>query len=147
MNIRIIAVGKTRTTHLENAIKEYSQRLARWVKLTWLIIPAGYPDKESEDIVKNLPERAVTVLLDERGKPLSTVALAQTIEHFQNGSIKNLVLVIGGASGVSSAVRKRADHIWKLSDMTFPHELVRLILIEQLYRVYDLNHGGNYHHS
>ncbi len=146
MNITILAVGKPKTAYLEPAIKEYEQRLAARVKIAWQFVPTSNNEEESARIIRAVPTGCHVILLDERGVPSSTPQLAETIEMLQNRGTKSVTFIIGGAHGVNGAVRKRADLVWKLSDLIFPHELVRLILIEQLYRAYDLNHGGNYHH-
>lgn len=147
MKFGILAVGKSKTEFLDNAIREYDKRLSRWVAVNWQFVATSTADKESEQLLKALPEKAHVILLDERGQAHSTTDFAKTLEDLQNQSLKDVVFVIGGAHGVSPAVRARANQIWKLSDMIFPHELVRLILIEQLYRAYDLNNNGNYHHA
>ncbi|HUP26184.1 MAG TPA: 23S rRNA (pseudouridine(1915)-N(3))-methyltransferase RlmH [Candidatus Limnocylindrales bacterium] len=147
MNILILAVGKPKTAHLEPAIKEYEKRLSRWVKIVWQFVPAASVHKESEHIMRVLTPDSWVILLDERGESLPTTQMAEKVESLQNSSVKSITFVIGGAHGVTPTVRERANQLWKLSDLIFPHELVRLVLIEQLYRVYDLNHNGNYHHA
>jgi 23S rRNA (pseudouridine1915-N3)-methyltransferase len=147
MKITILAVGKARTDLLDSAIIEYEKRLSRWTAINWQFVPTSTPDKESEQLMKILADKSQVILLDERGQAKSTTDLAKTLEDLQNQSVKDIVFVIGGAHGVNPAVRARANQTWKLSDMIFPHELVRLILIEQLYRAYDINHAGKYHHA
>ena len=147
MKITILAVGKVRTDFLDDAIHEYEKRLTRWAAVSWQFVPTSTLVKESEQLLKVLTDKSQVILLDERGQAKSTEGLAKTLEDLQNQSLKEVFFIIGGAHGVSPAVRARANHVWKLSDMIFPHELVRLILIEQLYRAYDLNHGGKYHHA
>lgn len=147
MNIKLLVVGKTSTTHLDSAICDYQERLTGWVKIHWQIVPTSNIDKESEHILRLTDGSGLIVLLDERGDKLSTPQLAHYVETLQNTSTKQIIFVIGGAHGVNDAVREKADQIWKVSDLIFPHELVRLVLVEQLYRAYDINHGGKYHHS
>lgn len=147
MKIVILAVGKAKTEYYEAAIAAYSKRLSKWVKASWQFIPASNKDHESAALLGTLPAASRVILLDEQGQACSTVQFAETIESLQNQSIKVVVFIIGGAYGVNSAIRQRAHHVIKLSDLIFPHELVRLILVEQLYRAYDINHGGNYHHT
>lgn len=146
MKIGILAVGKSKTEFLDNAISEYEKRLSRWVAVNWQFAATSTADKESEQLLKFVPEKAHVILLDERGQARSTTEFAHALENLQNQSVKDIIFVIGGAHGVSPAVRARASQIWKLSDMIFPHELVRLILIEQLYRAYDILNNGSYHH-
>ena len=147
MKITILAVGKARTDFLDDAIHEYGKRLSRWTTVDWQFIPTATLVKQSDHLLMVLKDKPQVILLDERGQAKSTGELAKFLEDLQNQSTKDLVFVIGGAHGVSPAVRSRANQVWKLSDLIFPHELVRLIIIEQLYRAYDLNHGGKYHHG
>lgn len=103
--------------------------------------------KEGEMITGFLQKEDYLVLLDESGKQLSSEDLAKFIQARANGSIKNIVFLIGGAYGVSEAVKKRADYTWSLSKLVFPHQLVRLILAEQVYRACSINRNEKYHHS
>lgn len=149
MNITIIAVGKNRTEHFESAIEEYQKRITRWVQVKWKILPASDPASESQQLLKIIdvagPE-TVTILLDERGQEWSTPELAFRLAGWQNQAVKHVIFIIGGAHGVSEEIRKRTSLTWCLSQLVFPHELVRVLVIEQLYRAYDLNNGGKYHH-
>lgn len=146
MKLTILCVGKPRTTHLEPAIAEYKERLQRWVNLDVVVVPATDLETESAKLLDRIRPDDLVVLLDERGKNWSTPELSAQIETWQNNSTRSVVFIIGGAFGVSDAVVTRADHVWSLSRLVFPHELVRLLLAEQLYRAYDLLHGGKYHH-
>ena len=146
MNILILAVGKSKTEYYEPAISSYLKRLNKWVKLSWRFIPASNKAQETAQLIGALPHMAHVVLLDERGQSCSTQQLADEIESLQNASTKTVVFVIGGAYGVAEAMHQQANQVIKLSDLIFPHELVRLILTEQIYRAYDINHGGKYHH-
>lgn len=147
MNILIVAVGKIKTTHYESALRDYERRLSRWVKLSWRIVPTASPEKETEQLLRAIPEPSYVIVLDERGQQYSTAQMSRQIESLQNQAYKNLVFIIGGAYGVSDTLRDRADFVWSLSALTLPHELVRVILAEQLYRAYDILHGNNYHHA
>lgn len=147
MRITILAVGKNRTSHLDDAIAEYQKRLNRWAEIDWRYIATSDKDTESLQLLKQLPAESHVLLLDERGKQWSTPELAAQLESWQNTSTKYVVIVIGGAHGVNAQLQERANNVWSLSSLVFPHELVRLILIEQLYRAHDLNHGGSYHHA
>ncbi len=147
MKITIIAVGKAKTAHLETAIAEYQKRLSRWTEIVWSIVPVSDRSTEARALLNRIPVDSHVVLLDERGAEWSTPQLAAKIEQFKNQSTQNVVFVIGGAHGVDDAVSARAQEIWSLSPLVFPHEQVRLMLIEQLYRAHDINAGGSYHHS
>lgn len=150
MNITIVAVGKKRTEHFESALAEYEKRLTRWITVKWHIIPSSNDITESQQLLK-LADQAkadsVTILLDERGEAWSTPDLAAHISTWQNQSVKNVLFIIGGSHGVSNELRDQVTHAWSLSSLVFPHELVRVLVIEQLYRAYDLNAGGGYHHG
>lgn len=147
--MRIITVGKKH--EYASAIAEYEKRLKGVWALDWLLIPHSNKDDgtaakkdESEKILAKLDERDYVVLLDERGKQLSSPQLAELTER---GLGYNLTFVIGGAYGVSDEVRDRANFIWSLSPLVFPHQLVRLLLAEQLYRSYAISSGLPYHHT
>lgn len=101
---------------------------------------------ESKRILSRLNSRDFVIVLDERGKLIDSPALAQSIDQAFADS-RPLVFVIGGAYGVTDEVRERADLVWSLSPLVFPHQLVRLILVEQLYRAQEISRGGKYHHG
>ena len=103
-------------------------------------------NEESQRILSKLRPTDTVILLDEMGTQFDSTALARTLDQlFTNG--KSVVFVIGGAYGVSDELRSRADTVWSLSPLVFPHQLVRLILIEQLYRAQSIANGGRYHHE
>lgn len=147
MRIRLLCVGKTRTKYLEDALAEYVKRLSPMVRLDVDVIPASGVKAESAMIAKRLKKDEHVILLDERGTLLSTPQLAEVLHGLQNASVHAVVFVLGGAHGVDEAVSDRADYVWSLSPLVFPHEIVRLLVVEQLYRAYDLNRGGKYHHK
>lgn len=150
MNITILAVGKKRTEYFESALAEYQKRLSRWVNVRWHIVPVSNIESESQQLhrlIEDAGSHRVSILLDERGHTWSTPELAATIESWQNQSIKEVLFVIGGAHGVNTQVQDAVTQVWSLSALVFPHELVRVLLLEQLYRAYDLNAGGKYHHA
>jgi 23S rRNA (pseudouridine1915-N3)-methyltransferase len=103
--------------------------------------------KEGEIITGLLQKEDYLVLLDEHGKQSSSEELAKFIQQRANESIKTVVFLIGGAYGVSEAIKKRANYQWSLSKLVFPHQLVRLILAEQIYRACSINRNEKYHHS
>jgi 23S rRNA (pseudouridine1915-N3)-methyltransferase len=146
MRIRLLCVGRTRTKHLEEALAEYIKRLSPMVRLETDVIPASGVETESAMIMRRLKADDHVVLLDERGTLLSTPQLASMLQDLQNASVRTAVFVLGGAYGVDQSVIARADYTWSLSPLVFPHEMVRLLVTEQLYRAYDLNRGGKYHH-
>lgn len=145
LHIRIITVGKKHQAIFVDAIELYEKRLRRSCKLHWEIIPPSNPKDESNQIVKRL-KGAKAILLDERGALITTQDLANQLEHAQLTAEKELVFIIGGAYGVESGLFDQVSAVFSLGNLTLPHQLVRVILLEQLYRSYDALHGGNYHH-
>ncbi len=135
----------------------FTKRISNYYAIEWRIVAPPknaavmeidmLKKKEGEIILNNIAKEDFLVLLDERGKHFSSEALAKFIEQRSVERIKSLIFLIGGAYGVSSDVVKRADHCWALSDLVFPHQLVRLILAEQLYRACTIIRNEKYHHS
>lgn len=153
MKILIISIGKKNNVTLADAIAGYSERLNRVIPTAWELIPQSGFDhekarqQESEAISTRLSPNDVVWLLDECGKQLTSPALAVQINVLQYQGIKRLVFVIGGAYGVNEALRQRSNFLWSLSPLVFPHQLVRLLLAEQLYRATEINRGSSYHHA
>lgn len=147
MKILIICVGKKHDALLSPSIEHYEGRLKHFVRVEWQIIPSSDIGSESSSICDKLKPNDKVVLLDEDGKSVDNVGLAQVIEQTQNNAVDRLVLIIGGAYGVNDDVKSRADYIFSLSKLVFPHQLVRLILVEQLYRSYSILSGSKYHHD
>ena len=151
MTIRILSVGKKHDQALSAAIDEYSVRTARIIKLDWEFVPpSGLPEQqarldESERLLQRVREDIVW-LLDERGVQVDSPALSTKLTDLQIKGVKQLTIVIGGAYGVSKRMHERADFTWSLSKLVFPHQLVRLILAEQLYRATEIARGSGYHH-
>lgn len=150
MNIRILTVGKKSEPWLEQGIGRYLERLRGQFSAEMEIIPHSRkssleaPKDESERLLRQISPDEFVILLDETGKNLSSPELSSLVASQTQGK---LVFVIGGAHGVSTEVLARADFTWSLSRLVFPHQLVRLILAEQLYRAQDIANGGKYHHS
>lgn len=147
MKITIIAIGKRKTDLFDDAIQEYTKRLSCYVEVNYLVLPSKDSKTESDDILNKLTNHYKSVLLDERGNMWSNQDLVHRLTVWQNTAVKSVVFIIGGAHGVTSELRDRVDEIWSLSDLVFPHELVRLLLAEQLYRSFNTMHGGKYHHD
>lgn len=153
MKVLIVSVGKKHDSNIALAITDYSERLTRVIGTEWeLIPPSGFDEPkarnhESRAILAKLKPNDIVWLLDERGKQLSSPALAAQINVLQVQGVQRLVFVIGGAYGVDDALRSRANFVWGLSELVFPHQLVRLMLIEQLYRATEINRGSGYHHA
>lgn len=149
--IRIIAIGKKHENWILTGLERYEKRLMRPWDVKWeLLAHSSFEgdrarQEESERILSRLATTDFVVLLDERGRVLNSPQLSQLLEDNFNHA-HNIVLVIGGAYGVSDELRARADVVWSLSNLVFPHQLVRLILIEQLYRAQEIAKNSRYHH-
>lgn len=147
MKILCITVGKKHDTHYSDAIAEFEKRLQNFCEFNWLLVPTSDKSRESAAIARQFKRDDVVVLLDERGQQYSNTQVAHKIEQLQNNGTKRLVIVIGGAYGVEQHIRARSRHVVALSTLVFPHQLVRLIVIEQLYRSYSILVDGKYHHQ
>lgn len=150
--IRIIAIGKKHDDWIKLGLERYQKRLKKPYDAEWILLPHSSKQgqearlHESNSITSRLQPSDFVVLLDETGTVLDSPSLSNMIEA-EFVSSKNVVCIIGGAYGVSDELKTRADLIWSLSRLVFPHQLVRLLLIEQLYRSQEIARGGNYHHA
>ncbi len=150
--IKIISVGKKHESWLQPGIERYQKRLRAPWNIEWVLLPHSALDdsrarqEESERILNRLDDDDMVILLDEVGLQLDSPSLSTKLEdYFISG--KRLTIVIGGAFGVSERLKSRADFIWSLSRLVFPHQLIRLILVEQLYRAQSIADGTSYHHD
>ena len=150
MTIRIITIGGKSSIAHQTIIDEYLKRLPKSHKVEWIIAKHGSGDpassmaSEAENILKHISDSSYMILLDETGKQLSSPALSQMVFGSQHADIS---IVVGGAYGVSDSVKQRADFVWSLSELVFPHQLVRVLLAEQIYRAYAISVNHPYHHS
>lgn len=151
MPIRIIAVGKKHESWINEGIDRYEKRLKKPFTVEWVFLPHSAREgvaarqEESERILSRLTSNEYLILLDERGKMFDSPALSRLLLAPLESST-NVTIVIGGAYGVDESVHQRANAVWSLSQLVFPHQLVRLILAEQLYRAQEIAAGGPYHH-
>lgn len=152
MSLKIVTVGKKHEDWVVSGIERYQKRLRGGFLVEWVFLPHSSlkgvtaRQEESERILSRLKQDDFVVLLDERGKSFTSPALSELLTlHIAQG--KQLVFVIGGAYGVDERVHERAQVVWSLSPLVFPHQLVRLILIEQLYRAQQIAAGSAYHHD
>lgn len=158
MNITFVTVGKIKEKYFRDAVAEYQKRLSKYCKLDIIeVADEKTPDKasealevqikqkEAERILKNIKENAYCIALTIDGRKSDSVSLAKHIEQLGLSGKSNLVFVIGGSLGLHESVTRRADEKLSFSDMTFPHQLMRVILIEQLYRCYRIINGEPYH--
>lgn len=148
MKLLIISVGKEKDDSTEDIIRHYEVRLLRYMPVEWLYIPHDTTkEKEGEKIMSHLKKEDYVVLLDEKGKDIKSEALAELVENRMVDSVRRMVFIIGGAYGASKSIEERANYVWKLSTLVFPHMLVRVILLEQLYRAMTIIKGEKYHHE
>lgn len=150
--IRIIAIGKKHEGWIEAGLNRYEKRLQQPWDVKWELLPSSPFESrracqdESERILKRLTDNEFVVVCDERGKLYASPELSRLFEQ-EFIKARSVVIVIGGAHGVNDAVRSRADRIWSLSPLVFPHQLMRLIVAEQLYRGQTIAQGHPYHHT
>jgi len=157
MKLLFRAVGKNHEPSLKPAIDDFTQRVNRYYPTNWHLIPqlknagtlseAELRKKEGEHILQSLHHDDFLVVLDEKGKQLTSQGVSGFLQQRANESVKNLVFVIGGAFGLDEQVLQRARMQWSLSQLTFPHQLVRLILAEQIYRACTILRNEKYHHE
>ncbi len=158
MKIRIVAVGKLKEKYLREGVAEYEKRLAPFASVELLETREEYmaenPSeaqrqqtlaKEGERLLRLVPERSFLIVLDVKGKLLSSEVLAERLASLALQGQSDLTFLIGGAFGLSPAVRDRADLRISFSPMTFTHQMVRLLLYEQIYRAFKINRGEKYH--
>jgi 23S rRNA (pseudouridine1915-N3)-methyltransferase len=154
MRLSIIAVGTKMPAWVEQGVEEYGRRMPRELKLEWREIPLARRGKDSrpqqlcaregQQLLKAVPAGDRVIVLDVRGKRISTEQLAQQLESWQMSG-DNYSLLIGGPDGLSSDCLERAEQRWSLSDLTLPHPLVRVLLAEQLYRAWTITVNHPYH--
>lgn len=154
MQIDLIAVGKKMPGWIETAVKEYSKRLPKNIQFKIIeITPAmrgknnnadNYKQKEQEKIEAALSAKSIVIALDECGKSISSQQLAEQLQTW-NDEQQHVSIIIGGADGLSDSLKKKAHQLWSLSAMTLPHGLVRVMMIEQLYRAWSITQNHPYH--
>ena len=158
MKITIACVGKIKEKYLSAGIDEFTKRLTPFCKLeTVAINEEKMPDnpapaekeqvlaKETQRLLVIIPENSYVILLDVIGKQLSSPELAMKIDNLALNGHSHITFVIGGAFGYTDALRKRADYALSFSKMTFTHQMIRLLLIEQIYRAFKISRGEKYH--
>ena len=158
MKVTIICVGKLKEKYWKDAIAEYSKRLSRYMKLDIIELAdekapetmspaqeAEVKDKEGQRILKNVKDDAFVVALAVEGKMLSSEELADFMAKKGVSGVSHMVFIIGGSLGLSSAVMQRADYALSFSKMTFPHQMMRVVLLEQIYRSERIQRNEPYH--
>ena len=146
MNINIIAVGKLKEDYLRGAQKEYSKRLSRFCRLKIIEVDEeGSLEKEAAGIRKALPAGAHVIALAIEGKKYDSVGFARCLENLMIGGKSSITFIIGGSDGLDKSILSEADTLLSMSDMTFPHQLARIILLEQIYRAFKIINNETYH--
>ncbi len=158
MNIKVVCIGKLKEKYWTDAIKEYSKRLGRFcnlqiVELKESRLPENPSPKDDENVKKaegeailgNIKKDEYVITLEINGKGLDSEELAQKIQKLTVDGISKIVFVIGGSLGLSQEVSNRADFKLSFSRMTFPHQMMRVILLEQIYRAFKINNNETYH--
>jgi len=157
MKLQFWAIGKNHEPYIKPGVEEFTSRISNYYPVKWNIIPvpknagnlseASSKKKEADLVLGLLHKEDYLVALDEKGKQLSSDGLSIFLQSRANESHKQVVFFIGGAYGIDETILKRANYIWSLSLLTFPHQLVRLILCEQVYRACTIQRNEKYHHS
>ncbi len=155
MNIRIIAVGKIKEQYLKDALKEYEKRLIPFCSLSIIEISQEqifddslyekYKEIEADKILQVLKQNSYIITLEIKGKMFSSENFARKIKEITNEGINDITFIIGGANGLHSKISATADLKLSFSNMTFTHQIIRLLLIEQIYRAFKINSNEPYH--
>ncbi len=158
MKVTIISVGKIKEKFFTEAIKEYSKRLSKYCKLVEVVIPDERADdnfssseieqvkiKEGQKILNSIPKNSYLIVLDIKGSQLSSEDLAKKIKTLSIQGTSHITFVIGGSNGLWEEVLEKGNFILSFSKMTFPHQLFKVILLEQIYRAFKINAGETYH--
>lgn len=154
MAIKLVVLGKTRERYYQDSEAEYLKRLQKFVKVDYVVLPASknetHPEKcleqEEQSLMQRIKETDFVVILDEHGAEFTSRAFADQVDQWIM-SKPNLMFVIGGAFGFSEGVKNRANARLSLSKLTFPHNMVRTVFLEQLYRAFTILKGGHYHND
>jgi 23S rRNA (pseudouridine1915-N3)-methyltransferase len=149
MRIFFIWPGKTRDERLRSLVAEYLKRLQRFTRCEVIETREGGSDragldKESQRLFEAIPAKSLAILLDVNGSEWSSRELAAELQRWENDSLKEVAIIVGGQDGVSSEVTDRAQRRWQLSRLTLTHEMARVVAVEQLYRAYTINRGLPY---
>jgi 23S rRNA (pseudouridine1915-N3)-methyltransferase len=157
MKIQLWSIGKAHESYVKEGVEEYTKRITKYYPAEWKIITAARqtPNMEENEIKKSeaqsvlqaLQKDDYLVLLDEKGKQISSPQLSSFIESRANNSVRQLIFLIGGAFGVDEQTKSRANFTWSFSQLVFPHQLVRLMLAEQIYRACTIIRNEKYHHQ
>ena len=157
MKLSLWTIGKAHESYVKEGIEEFTKRISKYFTVEWLIVPtpknagvlseSDLKKREADIIFQNLKPDDFLVALDERGKSFTSESLSSFLAQQAMDSTKNTVFLIGGAYGLDETILQKAKVKWSLSGLTFPHQLVRLILAEQIYRACTILRNEKYHHK
>ncbi len=150
MKVNILSIGKFKDKNCEALFSEYKKRIKFDISLKELCLKKNFEgeklkEEEGKLLLQNISNNSKTIVLDERGKIITTIEFCDLITKYKDSSVGEINFIIGGSDGLSQEVRDRADFVLSFGKMVFPHLFVRVMLIEQLYRVYTLQNGHPYH--
>ncbi len=158
MKITILSVGNIKEKYLKDAISEYAKRITKYCQLSFLSVPDEpiidkaslkeieiVKQKEAEKLLKVLPANAFKIALNLKGTMLSSPELAEKMANIFSYSASHIVFIIGGSLGLGDSLLEQMDYHLCFSKMTFPHQLMQVILLEQIYRAFKINHNETYH--
>jgi len=154
VRIRIIAVGKDKERWVTEGCEHFGKLLSRFARIEWIIVPAvrvsaaltpAQVRQREAGRIRAALEKGLLVALSDRGEKCDSITFADKLENFQTRCHGIINFLVGGAHGLDEAILKKADAVLSLSPMTFSHRLVRLVLLEQLYRAFSILHGRDYH--
>lgn len=157
MNIRFIVIGKTQEKYLQEALNIYTKRLTHYIGFEVVVLPdvknaknlptAELKEREAEVLLREIDKSDKAVLLDEKGAEFTSVEFAGYFERQMNASVRSLAFVVGGAFGFSPRVKERVKEKISISRMTFSHQMIRLLALEQIYRAFTIIKGEPYHNE
>lgn len=143
--IKIICVGKLKEEYLDSAVKDYIKRLSKYTKIELIELKDENIEKEKVNILKVINKKDYIISLAIEGKNLSTIEFKEKIENLMIDGKSNITFIIGGSDGISKEIKDISNELISFSKMTFPHGLFRVILLEQIYRIFKIINGETYH--
>jgi 23S rRNA (pseudouridine1915-N3)-methyltransferase len=157
MKMQLWSLGRAHESYVKEGVEEFTKRISKYYPVEWKIfsparqtansVESDIKKNEAQTVLNALQKDDYLILLDEKGKQISSPQLASLIEARANSSVKQVVFLIGGAFGVSEQIKTRANFIWSFSSLVFPHQLMRLMLAEQIYRACSIIRNEKYHHE
>lgn len=145
LNIKLICVGKMKEKFYVDAYNEYAKRLSAYCRLELIEAAESTLDKEAAAVIKYINKNSYVIAMAIEGKKLSSTEFAGLIDRLAINGKSEIVFLIGGSEGMAPELKNRADMLLSMSDMTFPHHLARVMLVEQIYRCFKINEGSKYH--